>query len=468
MQYSFRKSCFKKFITNRMKLKQFFAAILLLSVFTSSNVSAQETKVIDQVVGMVGNSMILMSEIEAQYLQMQAQGVSVTSNTKCEIFEEMLLQKLFLNQAIIDSIVVTDKDVTQQINHRISSMTEQLGGEKKIEEYFNKPISEIKNYFRDIIKDQLLTQKMQAKITEGQKVTPSEVKTFFKSMPKDSLPIVPTQFEIQQIEKKPPMTRDEKNKLRDRLNSIRERILKGENFGTLAVLYSEDPGSAANGGELGFATRSTFVPEFAAVAFSLKVGETSRIVETEFGFHVIQLVEKRGEQANFRHILLTPKMDAGSKLRAKHFLDSIHTLLKKDTVKFEQRAAFNSDDVDTRANGGLMVNPQTGNSKFEVKHLDPEMNYTIKGMKVGDISEPFEASDAKGRKVYRIVKLKSKVEQHTASLESDYQLILDMALANKKQKTLDAWIKEKQKTNYVRIDPLYKNCTFRYKGWEKL
>lgn len=468
MQYLFRNFSFKKFRTYGMKMNQFLSVFFALMILASFEVKSQDLKIIDQVVGMVGNSMVLMSEVEAQYLQMQAQGISVNENTKCEIYEEMLLQKLFLNQAIIDSLVVTDKEVTQQITQRINHMSEQLGGEKKIEEYFNKPISEIKNYFRDIIKDQLLTQKMQAKITEGVKITPSEVKSFYKKTPKDSLPIVPVQYELQQIEKKPPMTREEKNKLRDRLNSIRERILKGENFGTLAVLYSEDPGSAANGGELGMATRSTFVPEFAAVAFSLKAGETSRIVETEFGFHVIQLIEKRGEQANFRHILLTPKMDASSKIRAKHYLDSIYTLIKSDTMKFERRVAFSSDDADTRANGGLMVNPQTGTSKFEIKHLDPEMNYTIKGMEVGEVSRPFEATDAKGRKVYKIIRIKSKVDQHVANIDTDYQMILDMALAQKKQKNLDEWIKAKQKTNFVRIDPLYKNCTFRYKGWEKL
>jgi peptidyl-prolyl cis-trans isomerase SurA len=309
---------------------------------------------------------------------------------------------------------------------------------------------------------------MQSKIATDVRVSPAEVKKFYSDIPKDSLPLIPTEYELLQIVKFPIVTREEKNKIKDRLNELRERIVKGEKFSTLAILYSEDVVSAKNGGELGLTNKSDLVPEFSAVAFNLQPGEVSKVVETEFGFHIIQLIERKGDQINVRHILMTPKTSASARAKTKFFLDSLSTKIRLDTLKFSQAALLYSEDENTRNNGGLMVNPYTGDSKFETKYLDPATNYVLKNssLKVGEISEPIDTKE-KAKDAYKIILLKSKTEAHVANLEKDYKKIQDMALEKKKSELVDNWVKNKQKETYIHLDNSYKNCSFRFKNWLK-
>ncbi|HOE05820.1 MAG TPA: peptidylprolyl isomerase, partial [Bacteroidales bacterium] len=325
-----------------MKIRTLVFLFLLLNV---APLKSQE--VIDQVVAVVGNSPILKSDIESQYIQMMSQNYYSSSvDLKCEIFEELLFQKLLLNQAIIDSVEVTMKEVDTELNRRLSVFINQLGSEKKLEEFYKKTIAEIKDEFRTIIKEQLLTQKMQQKITADIKVSPSAVREFYNSIPADSLPLVPASYEFSQIVIYPDISQEQKDYSYQKLNDIRERILKGDKFNTMAVLYSQDPGSAAKGGELGFVSRTDLVPEFAEVAFSLtSPDEVSRIVETEFGYHILKLIERKGELVNVRHILIIPEISDEDMKKAEEELNEVSQLLKADSLSFDKAAAQYSDDV---------------------------------------------------------------------------------------------------------------------------
>lgn len=445
-----------------MKIKLF-----ILFTFIFIKLSAQEN-VIDQIVAIVGNNIILKSDIENQYTQLKAQGYSAYNvDLKCEIFEELLYQKLLLNQAQIDSVEITENQVEAELERRLRYFINQIGSEEKLEEFYNKSILEIKEEFKDVIHEQLLTQMMQSKITDDIKITPSDVRNFFKNIPKDSLPVINSEIELEQIVKYPNISETEKLAVTEKLQKLQERITQGENFATLAVMYSEDPGSAKNSGELGFVGRADLVPEFAAVAFKLKENDVSRIVKTEFGYHIIQLIEKKGELSNFRHILLTPKISPYEIVQTKNFLDSVATLIRTNKISFEKAALKFSEDENTKNNGGLMVNPLSGNTKFEPNQIEPLTSYAIKNLKIGEISEPFETKDEKQKQVYKIVHLKTKTKPHKANLNDDYQKIQDTALAEKKQNIISDWINKKQLSTYINIDESYKNCDFNYKGWMK-
>jgi len=444
----------------------FIAAVLF---FTTAELSlkAQKDSIIDNVIAVVGNQVVLKSEVEEQYLQMQARGMATGENQKCDIFEGILFQKLLVVQAKIDSLEVSSAQVDGEIAGRLQTFIQQIGGEKQLEDYFGKSIREIKEDFKPIVLEQLLAQKMQAEITTDIKITPSEVKNFYKSIPKDSLPIINANYEIAQIVIQPKISKEEKEYVKRKLNGLRDRILKGESFSTLAVLYSDDKSSAKNGGELGFVNKSDLVKEFAAAAYNLEDGETSDIVETEFGFHIIQLIEKRGNQINVRHILLIPKIPADAKYKAKQTLDSITRLIRLDSLTFGRAALRFSDDEDTRKNEGLMINPYTGTSKFEIKQIEPSTNYALKKLDVGQISDPFESQNQKGKTVYKIIYKKSEIKPHTINLNEDYQEIQNMALAKKKEKAVKAWVEQKQKETYVKVHGDYKNCPFGSPGWIK-
>ncbi len=437
----------------------------LLFVFSTF---AQQKKILDQVLAIVGNDIVLESAVESQYLQYQAQGVETDGDVRCMIFEDLLYQKLLLNQAKLDSVEVSDKEVDGELNHRINMFIEQIGSKEKLEAYFNKTLAEIKSEFRDIIRDQLITRRMQAKIAGDIKITPSEVQKFFNKIPKDSLPMIQAETEYSQIVRYPKISEEAKSEVRKRLEDYRDRVLnKGADFGTLAFMYSEDPGSKDQNGELGFVNRADLVPQFSSAAFALKEGEVSKVVETEFGFHIIQLIARKGDQVNVRHILLKPKTMMSEMLTAKKFLDSIKVVLTKDTLTFEQAAMRFSDDENTRANGGVVVNPYTGTSKFENDQIDNVTHYAIDKLTVGQRSAPFESTDEKGKKGYKIVLIKSKTQAHVANLRDDYQMIQDLALAKKKEETVDEWIRSKQKTTYVKIKGDYKNCVYKNVGWVK-
>lgn len=437
-------------------MNKFFGISLLLVLFQGLQLAAQEKKTIDQIIAVVGNHIIMESDIETQRLQMQAQGYYSQGDPKCEILEQMIFQKLLLHQAALDSIEVKDEDVDSELERKLNYFINQIGSEEKLEEYYHKSIPEIKSDFRDLIRDQMITQRMHGKITGEIKVTPTEVRTFFNDIPKDSIPLVPAEYEIQQIVKYPVIEESEILAVKEKLREMRERVVKGENFATLAILYSEDPGSAKNGGELGFVGRGDLVTEFAAVAFNLKPGEVSKIFKTDYGFHIVQMIERKGERINVRHILATPKVNPKKIAEARLSLDSIARRIKTDTLTFDLAAFHYSQDKDTRLNNGMLVNPYTGNSRFEASQIESGIAQAISTLKVGEISNPFESKDDLGHTVVKIVSLKTKTETHKANLKDDYQKIQEMALDFKKEDFLKKWVAKKRKGTYMKIDEAYK------------
>ncbi len=450
----------------RIMLKKIIPLLLLTSLFFIK-VNAQDKVIIDQVVAIIGKQVILQSDIENQSLQLRAQGYYTSGDIKCEVLEQMLYSKLLVNQALIDSVEVTDDEINSEMERRLNYFIDQIGSEEKLEEYYNKSIPEIKEEFREVIKDQLLVQREQQEATKDLKVTPQEVRAYFKSMPDDSIPMVNTEFEMEQITLDPVIKEAEILRIKDKLREFKERINNGENFATLAVLYSEDPASAQKGGELGFVGRGDLVPEFSAVAFNLKPGEVSKIVKTDYGYHIIQLIERKGERINCRHILLKPRVSPDEKIKAKQKLDSIRTSIMDKDITFKQACWKYSQDENTRLNGGVMVNPMTGNSRWEASQLEPKVAYAISNLKVGEISQPFEAEDENGNTVFKMVLLKSKSEPHKANLKDDYQKIQDMALEKKRTEFMDDWVKKTVKTTYISIDKDFKKCEFKNPVWNK-
>lgn len=443
-----------------------FLFTVLLLFFSFIGFSQNETgKIIDGIIANVGDKIILKSEIESQIVSLKAQGVIIDEASKCQLFEELLYQKLLINQAELDSVVVTDAQVESEMNRRLDYFIAQVGSEKRLEQYYKKSMVEIKNEFRDIVKNQLIAQMMQGNITGEVKVTPDEVKNFYNSLPEDSIPMVNSEVEIAQILINAKQSEAARNEAKERLNQIRERIINGEQFSTLAVLYSEDEGSAKKGGELGFLGRADLVPEYSTAAFKLKNSSTvSEIIESQFGFHIIQLIERRGQKLNSRHILIKIKDDENEILLAKQKADSIYNLLNNDTLTFGQLAFKYSDDKQTKNSDGLMVNPQTGTSVFEIEAVDPQIFYIIDNMKPGEISKPVPAESFDGKKGYRIIKLISKTEPHLAKFETDYAKIRNAALASKESEAQAKWIKGKIANTYIKIDDEYKNCVFD-NGW---
>ncbi len=428
--------------------------------------SQNDTLIVDQVVARVGDRIILQSDIEAQYSQMLAHGQN-GHDLKCQILEDLLFQKLLLNQADIDSVYATDDEVEQELDARLQIFIQQMGGVTKLENYFHKSIYEIKEDLKKILKDQIRAQKMEQKLTKDIKITPSEVSDYYNSLPKDSLPIVDATVEVEQIVIKPKITKEQEQQIIDRLNKMREQVLSGKmKFQTLAILYSDDPGSASKGGELGYMSRAELVPEFAAVAFSLKPGQVSKVVKTKYGYHIIQLIDRKGDRVNVRHILIVPKPTPQEIQAAKRRADSIYNLIINDSLTFEQAAMRFSDDEQTRNSGGLLYDPMTGSSKLKLSDLPPTIKFDIQNLKPGQISKPIKTIDETGQVVFKIYKIKSRTEAHVANLEQDYQLIMQMALQHKKQQFLDNWVKQQLKTTYVHIDPMYMTCKFRNKAWK--
>ncbi len=439
--------------------------ILAITLLISTSISAQ--KLIDGVAGIVGKEMILKSDIEAQALQMKARNINVSGDLKCHIYEELLLNTLLVNQAYVDSIEVSDNQVESELTRRLSMFERQIGDREAMEEYFRKPYEDIRAGMKHIVKDQLLAQNMKSEVTSDITISPTEVKRFYKNLPKDSLQLVESEVEIEQIVKKPKADPKEIQKIIKRLTKFKEDIESGKkDFETVAILYSQDPGSAENGGNLGWIRRSDLVPEFANVAFKLKTkGQISDIVKTDFGYHIIRFLERRGEAIKAQHILLKPQISIATISKLKHELDSIAQLIRTNEISFEDAVKKFSDDENSKNNNGLLLNPYTGDSKFESKHLDPSTSYILKQMQVGEISKPFQNNDMQGHLEVKIIRLKSRTKAHVADIKTDYQLINNMALKSKKEKAVSKWIREKQKNTYVKVYPEYKKCHFKYSGW---
>lgn len=424
---------------------------------------AGQEKIIDQIVAIVGESIILESDIESQYLQMQAQGVlPKTGDPKCQILEDMMMSKLLLHQAKVDSLVVDDGQVERELDGRLEYFIRQIGSREKLEQYFQKSYLEIREDFKEPVREQLLTQQMQSQIISDIKMTPSEVREYYRKTPKDSLPDIPEEYVLQEIKINPPYSEEARLTARQKLLDLRKRIVEGENFATLAILYSEDPGSASRGGDLGFQGKAELDKDFAKVAFSLKKNQVSPIVETQFGYHIIQMIERQGDRVRVRHILIKPKLSQDAVERAITLLDSVVNKIRNDSLTFEEAAWRYSEDEQTRATGGLLINPATGDTRFDLSQLDQSTAGVISGMKEGEVSDPFRTMDMAGNVVFKIIKIKKVIPAHKANLELDYDLLQNLAKSGKQKEVFHNWIQEKQKTTYIRIDNAYKGCHFTY------
>ncbi len=449
-----------------MQLKHSLFLIILMSLSPLlKGYSQQPDTTVDGVVAVVGGNMVLKSDIEGQYLQLRGQGIIKGSpaKVKCQILDKLLYLKLLLHQGQVDSIKVTDNQVDTEMDRRMRYFISQAGSPEKLEEYYGKTLLEIKNELKEIIREQMLTEQEEQKITKDLTITPSEVKAFFRKIDKDSIPLINAEFEIGVIIKQPVMGLEEKQVVINKLKGFKDRIAKGDEFATLAVLYSEDPGTAKQGGELGMFKRGDMHAEFEAASFKLKTpGEVSDIVETEDGFHIIQLIERRGDYINVRHILLQPQVSMANLNRAKVNLDSVSMLVTTKKMKFEDAVVRYSDDP-SKNNGGLLVNNASGNTRFEasqLSQLDPKVFFVVDKLKVGDISAPVLMKTERGKQEYRIYYLKDRTSPHRANLENDYARIQALALDKKKDKVINDWVSQKIPGTYIRIAEQYQKCEF--------
>lgn len=452
------------------KLVNFKFVVLFALLMLTGSVMYGQDNVIDEVVWVVGDEAILKSDVEEARMNAQYEGRKFEGDPYCVIPEELAIQKLYLHQAVLDSIEVSESEVLQHVEMRTNQYIQMIGSKEKMEEYFDKTATQIREAMRENIKNGLTVQKMQQKLIGDIKVTPAEVRRYFKDLPQDSIPYIPTQVEVQIITSQPKIPLDEIEDVKRRLREYTDRVNKGEmDFSTLALLYSEDKGSAMRGGEIGFKGRGELVPEYANVAFNLQdPKKVSKIVESEFGFHIIQLIEKRGDRINTRHILLKPKVEEKDLTSARARLDSIADDIRKNKFSFDEAASIISHDKDTRNNHGLMPNPQTNTSKFEMQQLPQEIAKVVDGMNVGEISKAFTMVNEKdGKEVCAIVKLKSRINGHKATITDDYQNLKEIVLDKRREEMLEKWIVEKQKHTYVRINDNWKNCSFKYPGWIK-
>ena len=441
---------------------------LFCLLFARLLVYAQDN-VIDEVVWVVGDAAILKSDIEEERIRAQYEGQKWDGDPYCVIPEQLAIQKLYLHQAAIDSIEVSESEVIQSVERQMNMYIQQIGSKEKMEEYFNKTSSQIREQLRENIRDGLTIQKMQQKIVGDIKVTPADVRHYFKDIPSDSIPYVPTQVEVQIVTLEPRIPQSEIDRIKAELRDYTDRINKGESqFSTLALAYSEDPGTARRGGEMDFVGRGELVPEFAAVAFSLTdPKKVSKIVETEYGYHIIQLIERRGDRIKVRHILRKPRVAQADLDAALAKLDSISNDIRNNKFSFDEAATVLSYDKDSKNNHGLMPNPQTGTSRFEMQQLPQEIAKVVDNMNINEISKSFVMTNNKGKEVCAIVKLKSKIDGHKATITEDFQIMKDVVLQKRRSEKLEKWIVQKQKNTYVRINEKWQHCDFKYPGWIK-
>lgn len=448
-------------------MKRIILALLAIALTVTAN--AQDSQSIDRVIAVVGGSITLQSELETQYLQMLASGYEPNDDSRCILYEELLYGNLLLHRSKVDSLDVSDGEVEDELERRLAYFVSQLGSEQKLEEYYEKSILEIKDEFRELIKEQLLTQRMQSLITGDIKVTPAETRAYFNKIPVDSLPFINSELEIGRIMRRPAITKEQKASAKSKAEELRQRVRDGESFRALAILYSEDPGSAKSGGDLGFFKRGMMVPEFDAVAFRLKEDSVSEVFESSFGYHFMEMLERRGEQINVRHILVRAKTSGADMETARLFLDSIHGLLMEEKITFADAAEKFSDDEESNMNGGMMFNPMTGASVFDAEQLssiDQKLFLTIENMKPGDISKAVKTQSPDGKEAYNLFFLKSQSDPHVANMKDDYQRIQQAAMAEKKNKAIEKWINDKAAKTYIRIDEAYKDCPFAHR-WDK-
>jgi len=442
--------------------------ILTGCIVWNNQIQAQD-KVVDQIVAVVGKNIILKSDIEGMYQQQQAQGITTEGDMKCEILENLLVEKLLLAEAELDTtITVSDSQLNQNLEQRMQYFISHLGSEKEVEAYFKKSIVDIKADLEDVIKNQQMTQQMQGKILDKVTITPAEVRYNFKNLPEAEVPQIDAQLEYAQITVMPTVSLEEEDRIKSTLRELKRRIESGESgFAPLAVLYSEDPGSSRNGGDLDYMGRGQLDQAYAAAAFNLKGDKISNVVKSDFGYHIIQVIDRKGELLKTRHILMKAKVTPEAMDKAFSQIDSIADFIRKGTFKFEEAAMRWSYDKDSRNNGGVVINPESGESKWKLSELDPDVSKVITKMNVNEISKPFQTLDDKQRPVYKIVKLISNTKAHKANMRDDYVELSNMYMSTKKEKTMDKWIRDKQSGTYVHIDNTYVNCNFKYQGWLK-
>ena len=435
--------------SNELKIKYL---ILCLVCLCGLSYSYAENQIIDQVIWVVGDEPILLSDVENEIARRKYEKEPIEGDPYCTIPELIAMQKLFIAQAKLDSISVSEGMVEQQVDSRIKYFIGQIGSKEKVEEYFKKSMADIRENMSNSVRDQLLAQEMQRTIISNIRITPADVKKFYQELPKDSIPTIPEQVEVQIISISPRVTLAEQERIKSQLRDFREKIEAGEySFSTLAILYSEDRGSALQGGELGFMTRGKLVPEFANTAFALYDKEkVSRIVETEFGYHIIQLIERKNDQVNCRHILLTPQIGYPERLEATQKLDSIAQAIRNEQTTFAQEALKHSEDEYSYQNEGVMINMQNGSTKFQLQELPAEVAKAIYNMQVGEISQPFTYKDEKNKERIAIVRLKSKTKAHKAHPDTDYQLLKELVTNIKNKEEIKNWIDVANKNSLLR------------------
>ncbi len=451
-----------------MKCYKTLVCVIAAGISTLAFAQRYSDGLVDKSIAVVGNEMILLSDIEEEVQMMRAQGIASDRNARCEILENMLTSKLFLMQARLDSLTVNADMVEGDLSNRIDQVRTQLGGDEEVESYFGKSLFKLRTEWRQMLEDQNLTLMMQQDIaSKVDDMTPYDVIQYVDNLDEEDLPIVPIKYRLSQICIYP--NRDEANTaVKERLLGIRERILNGEKFATLARLYSQDPGSARRGGELGMASKSVFWPAFSDAAMALKPGIVSQIVETPDGFHIIEVLEKKGDMFNARHILLKPEYTMDDRDNAYRELDSLRTEILGKRISFELAARFYSQDPATKTNGGQMADPNTGSSYFEIDQLKPEDYNVIKDLGEGDISEPVDSRDNEGRDgnlVYKILKVDKIIPAHTATFDTDYDLLMSYAKSERQQDAINKFVDEKIGITYIIIDPLFKDCEFSREGW---
>ena len=429
-----------------------------------------QNNVIDEVVWVVGDEAILKSDVESERLNAQYEGRKFDGDPYCIIPEQLAVQKLFLHQAELDSIEVSEQEVLSRLEQQTNWLIDQIGSKEKMEEYYNKTSTQIREMLRENIRNGMTVEKMQREIVGDIKIVPADVRRYFKNLPQDSIPYVPTQVEVQIVTLEPKIPQEEIERVKKALRDYTDQINKGEiAFSTLARLYSEDEGTRRRGGELGFMGRGQLVPEYANVAFNLQdPNKVSKIVESEFGFHIIQLIEKRGDRINTRHILLKPEVEEKDLEASLLRLDSIAKDIRNAKFSFDEAATFISQDKDTRNNHGLMANPNSGTARFEMQELaqvSQEVAKTVEGLNVGEISEPFTMINNKGKEICAIVKLKARIDGHKATITEDYQRLKAIVQSKLGDEKLEKWIRDKQKSTYVRINENWAKCDFKYPGW---
>ena len=440
----------------------------ILYLFLTLSLAVQAQGVIDEVIWVVGDEAILRSEVEEERLRAQYEGQQIPGDPYCVIPEQLAVQKLFLHQAELDSVEANESSVSHQVDMRLNYYISQIGSKEKMEEYFRKTSSEIREEMMTTVRNQMIIQQMQQKLTSDIKPTPAAIRRYYNSLPADSIPMMPAQVEVQILSFEPPVPAEETERVKSRLREFTERVQNGTaDFGMLARLYSEDTESAKRGGELGFVGRGQLVSEFAEVAFNLNDPKrVSRIVQTEYGYHIIQLIEKKGERINCRHILLRPRISATDKVKAIERLDSIRQLITTDSLQFEQAVIRFSQDKNTVMNAGLMINPNTGSSRFEYQDLAPEIAKQIYSLNEGEVSQPFVMMDpAKNREVCAIVRVAKKTDVHRANLTDDFQAIKGMLETKLSADFIHEWILKKQKSTYIQISPEWQGCDFQYPNW---